>query len=34
LGGFFDEEFATDTQRLFAEIVKGRFIIIVSEVTT
>lgn len=32
-GGFFDEEFAADTQRLFAEIVNGRFSIIVSEVT-
>ncbi|MBI5474867.1 MAG: PIN domain-containing protein [Ignavibacteriae bacterium] len=32
-GGFFDEEFAADTQRLFAEIVNGRFSIVVSEVT-
>jgi predicted nucleic acid-binding protein len=32
-GGFFDEEFAADTQRLFAEIVNGRFSIVVSAVT-
>jgi predicted nucleic acid-binding protein len=32
-GGFFDEEFAADTHRFFAEIVNGRFSIVVSAVT-
>jgi predicted nucleic acid-binding protein len=32
-GGFFGEEFASDTQRLFAEIVNGRFSTVVSAVT-
>ena len=31
--GFFDEEFEDDTQRLFAEIGKGRFSIVISELT-
>lgn len=33
-GGFYDEEFEADTQRLFAEIATGRFSIVVSDVTT
>lgn len=33
-GGFYDEEFEADTQRLFAEIANGRFSIVVSDVTT
>lgn len=32
-GGYFDDEFAKDTQRLFEEIIKKRFSIVVSELT-
>ncbi len=32
-GGFFDEGFEADTQRLFAEIGNGRFSVVISELT-
>lgn len=33
IGGYFDEEFATDTKLLFDEIIKGEYSIVVSDLT-